>query len=241
MSIDNLHLRSYTTEFCQHKHDFYQWVLPLAGTLELQVGDQSDLLTLNKGALVSYQERHCFYSQTKNLFLVMDVPKDSWLKHIEICPFWEVSPEIQKFLCFGKEYLAANKDSSKSILVNDFLQKLLCTDFLSKVDPIIIKAKNWIDQNYANPLDLKLLAKLCCLSVSQLQRRFKRVIGMCIGHYWRSAKLNKAKFLLQATQLKIETIAITVGYEDLAIFSRSFSKNFNISPSEWRRMQTDCI
>jgi AraC-like DNA-binding protein len=106
--------------------------------------------------------------------------------------------------------------------------------FSPEPDPVVIKAKHWIDVHFTASVDVSRVAKHCYLSISQLQRRFKQVIGCGLAEYWRMKKLHHAKKLLSQKKCSIEAIAFEVGYENLPAFSRRFSKVFDESPSQWR-------
>ena len=72
------------------------------------------------------------------------------------------------------------------------------------------------------------------LSRTQLHRKLKALTGRSTAQYIRIRRLQKAKSLLQNTNLPIGDIADQVGYKDFSHFSRSFSQLFNQTPSETR-------
>lgn len=233
-----INLRTYTSETCTHIHDYYQLVFPVRGELELQVGHQLGSVNSNRAACIIPEEKHRFASHDQNLFIVLDVKvSNTWLNSCKVPCFWEASQAMKDFLPYAVKYLSTkNLDSTSRAILADFFDKLLMQNFLSNRDRVVIEAKNWIDLHFADPLNLKLLAKNCHLSTSQLQRRFRNIMGQSIGEYWRNKRLRQAQVLLIRSGISIETVAITVGYENVAAFSRSFSREFQISPSEFRNM-----
>ena len=52
--------------------------------------------------------------------------------------------------------------------------------------------------------------------------------------YINNLKLEKAKFLLKHTNMKISEICDTIGYSDQFYFSRMFKKSTNLSPANYR-------
>lgn len=233
-----INLRTYTSESCTHVHEYYQLVFPLKGQLELQVGHQLGIVNSNQAAFIMPQEKHCFASNDQNLFIVIDTKiENNWMNNSKIPSFWDLPPTVKEFLPYAKNYLTKkNLDLTSHTILADFFDKLLMQHFLSNDDPAVFKARNWIDLHFADPLNLKIIAKNCHLSCSQLQRRFKRIMGQSMGEYWRSKRLQQAQLLLKNTGISIETVALSVGYENVAAFSRSFSRQFQISPSEFRNM-----
>jgi|688.fasta_scaffold389983_1 AraC-like DNA-binding protein len=238
MNIDSeIKIRTYTQQSCTHTHDYYQWVFPIKGNLELQIGNQLGMVNSNQAALIVPHEKHSFASMDENLFIVLDVKAEKhWMNNINLPSFWSLPSTFKEFLPFALNYLRKNEaDIGSYSIVSDFLQKLLMQQLLN-VDPAVVKARNWIDSHFSAPIHLKTIAKYCCLSSSQLQRRFKQMMGQSIGEYWRRKRLQQAQLLLNNKAISIEMVANTVGYENLAAFSRSFSQQFLKSPSEWRKM-----
>ncbi len=232
----SIQLRQYRAENAAHSHEFYQWVLPIQGSLELEISKKAGYVTHNHAAFIHPGETHCFASLSENEFLVLDAGIDHrWMSSIDIPPFWNLTPALQNYLQFAKTYLAQQTNQGvNEALVRDFLLKLLAQHFLSPFDKKIQRAKNWIDIHFSEPMNIKEVAHVSCLSNSQLQRRFRRALGQSVGEYWRSVRLQQAKLLLKAGIGSIEQIALRVGYESVAAFSRSFSQTYGAPPSKWQ-------
>ncbi|MFT4536901.1 MAG: YesN/AraC family two-component response regulator, partial [Saprospiraceae bacterium] len=75
------------------------------------------------------------------------------------------------------------------------------------------------------------LAIKMSLSESQLNRKIKKLTGKTLSIFIRYVRLQQAKKLLLSTDHNISEIAYSVGFNDPAYFSRTFSKEFNLSPS----------
>ena len=92
-----------------------------------------------------------------------------------------------------------------------------------------------IDSNMENELfDTNHLCRAIAMSRTQLHRKLKALTGEATASYIRSRRLQKAKSLLETTDLPIGEIALQVGYKDFSHFSRSFFKEFLMKPSEIR-------
>lgn len=93
-----------------------------------------------------------------------------------------------------------------------------------------------LDRHLANP-DYSLDA-LCAdlgLSRSQLFRVVKQHTGQPVSRYWRQRRLLKARELLATTDLRVAEIADQTGHDSPQAFSRAFSDEFGLSPSEFRK------
>lgn len=234
MLANHLALRSYPTECCSHTHDFSQLVLPLAGSMALEVGQYSGVVNEHKAVYIAPNERHCFAGSQENLFLVIDIKEKN---HQGFAPhIFDISPSTKKLLQFTHHYLCYNeRDFFTDSLINQLLCHFTVKAGLPELDRVVLNARNWIDGHFAQPVDVCLVARHCHLSISQLQRRFKQTMGCGLAEYWRTKKLQQAKYLLAAGNRSIDAIAFAVGYENLSAFSRRFSQVFGESPSQWRR------
>lgn len=83
---------------------------------------------------------------------------------------------------------------------------------------------------------VSLLASEMCLSLSQLNRRIKAATGLTTTNYVLKVRLNKAKKLLMKSQKPIGEIALDCGFGDFAYFSRSFKKEFGMTPTSFQRL-----
>lgn len=146
-----------------------------------------------------------------------------------------LTASTKKLIQFTHHYLAHNeRDFFTDSLINQLLFHFAASSFSPEPDLVVIRAKQWIDLYFADSVNVNRVAKHCYLSISQLQRRFKQMLGCGIAEYWRMKKLLHAKKLLSQKNCSIEAIAFEVGYENLPAFSRRFSKVFGESPSQWR-------
>ncbi|MCR9288467.1 MAG: ATP-binding protein [Bacteroidetes bacterium] len=105
----------------------------------------------------------------------------------------------------------------------------------SAEDIFLEKAANFIQENLDDAeFGNKELSRQMTMSDSQLNRKIKALTGKTLSLFIRSIRLQKAKFLLQTTNLNVSEIAYDVGFTNPAYFSSSFSKEFGVSPSEFR-------
>lgn len=72
------------------------------------------------------------------------------------------------------------------------------------------------------------------MSRTQLHRKLAALTGKPASHFIRSFRLEKARHLLQTTRMTVAEVAYAVGFKDAMYFSRAFSHEFGMPPSEAR-------
>lgn len=81
------------------------------------------------------------------------------------------------------------------------------------------------------------MARLCGVSVRQLERFFKRTKQETPKHWIHRVRLQRALTLLQKG-LKVKEAAADLGYKSPATFSHIFTKTFGFPPSQGVQYQT---
>lgn len=100
----------------------------------------------------------------------------------------------------------------------------------------ILKAVQYIEENYTKDISLAELARHVNLSESYLSYLFKKETGGGIVNYVSNLRLEMGKKLLKSTNLSVCEIAEKIGYSNVYYFSGAFKKNFGISPTEYQKM-----
>lgn len=85
------------------------------------------------------------------------------------------------------------------------------------------------------------LAIACSLSESQFARCFRQSFGISVHQRLIELRVQHAKDLLSRTKKSIAEIALRSGFYDQAAFTRAFGRIEHISPSRWRRLNTDGV
>ena len=96
----------------------------------------------------------------------------------------------------------------------------------------------YIDTEYKNA-SLTQFAEKENLDIYTLSRIIKRQTGYTFKQLLEERRLEQALFLLKNTDLTIEDIALSIGYENLSFFYRLFSKKHNMTPRQYRLNQTN--
>lgn len=98
------------------------------------------------------------------------------------------------------------------------------------------EVKAYLEENYHQEISLNDLADMVSLNASYLSALFKKETGMTYTEYVMFCRLEKAKELLADTGKSIAEIADAVGYHDTRHFSKLFTRNIGLKPSEYRKL-----
>ena len=108
---------------------------------------------------------------------------------------------------------------------------------LGGIYPSIVQAAQLMEANIEEPLSLKELAQFSGKSQRQLQRLFRRDLGITPAQYYVTVRLHRARELLQQTAMSIMDITVACGFCSCSHFSRSYRALFGHAPSRERRLQ----
>jgi len=94
----------------------------------------------------------------------------------------------------------------------------------------------YIQQNYSESISIEKLAEASHVSVSTLERRFKKHLSKTPLQYLVEIRLENARVMIFETEKNLANIAQESGFVDNSHFTRTYKKHFHISPSEDRKL-----
>ena len=105
------------------------------------------------------------------------------------------------------------------------------TQYSQPVQNVILQ----IDSDIAGDLSLQAHARRIGVNASYLSALFKKETGMTLTDYVNHKRIDFAIYLLNASDLQIQTIAQNCGIPDVNYFTRTFKRIIGITPSQYRR------
>lgn len=102
-------------------------------------------------------------------------------------------------------------------------------------DASVGRALMLLHEHPAAPWTVEKLAEQAGLSRSTLHERFQHLIDQTPMQYLTRWRMQLASSLLRDTAATVLGVALEVGYESEAAFSRAFKREVGISPGAWRR------
>jgi AraC-like DNA-binding protein len=98
----------------------------------------------------------------------------------------------------------------------------------------LLRAKDYADARYAEPLTVADLAAVAGLSPAHFSRLFKATFGESPHQYVLTRRLERAAALLSTTDWTVAAIAMAVGTESVGSFTTSFHRMFGMTPVAYR-------
>lgn len=93
----------------------------------------------------------------------------------------------------------------------------------------------YIEANYHRAISPHDVATALNYSLSYVTHRTRKLMGYSLGDLILQRRLAAARQLLIETSLSVARVALRVGFTDVAYFSRRFSREVGVSPTQWRR------
>lgn len=140
--------------------------------------------------------------------------------------------------CNGKKYWGVGIEediitSSVAALTAAVNQIELIKGVSESKDARMNEIINYMQTNYMI-VTLDELSKAFYLSKPYLSKYIREQTGLTFGENVKKIRMKKAKTLLKNGNMKVESIAETVGYQNVEHFNRLFKKQYGMTPVQYR-------
>jgi transcriptional regulator GlxA family with amidase domain len=99
----------------------------------------------------------------------------------------------------------------------------------------MLRARDAMDRAYAEPLDIRALATVANVSEAHFIRTFRGTFGGTPHRYLQRRRVERAMYLLRATERSVTDVCLDVGFTSLGTFSRSFRDIVGEAPATYRQ------
>jgi transcriptional regulator GlxA family with amidase domain len=96
------------------------------------------------------------------------------------------------------------------------------------------RARDQMDRDYAEPLDIARLARTALMSPGHFSRSFRTAFGQTPYNYLMTRRIERAKVLLRRRELSVADVCCAVGFSSPGSFSSRFTERVGVSPSAYR-------
>ncbi len=108
------------------------------------------------------------------------------------------------------------------------------TDVLAVAHLPTARAINFIFENYAKLIGVEQVGRHSGMSLNALHKNFVEHIGKVPSDFLREVRMNRAKELLEETDLTLDEIAKQTGYSCAMSFYTAFKRIFRVTPGAYR-------
>ncbi len=105
-----------------------------------------------------------------------------------------------------------------------------------KYSPILVKAIDYIEKNYAENFSVTDLSCVCFVSESRLHHIFTEKLGITPIKYRNQIRVERAAHDLRSTSLPIEEISSRHGFNSPTYFRETFKEYSGLTPTSYRRI-----
>lgn len=103
-----------------------------------------------------------------------------------------------------------------------------------QVSALMDSVRAYVQEHLQDDLSLTSIAERVFHNPSYFSKLFKRTMGIGYNEYVTEQRLNKAAALLTTTNMKVNEIALQIGYESPSYFMRVFKRHYKLTPQEFR-------
>lgn len=100
-------------------------------------------------------------------------------------------------------------------------------------------ARDRMDRDYAQPLDVTALARVALMSPGHFTRSFKEAYGETPYGYLMTRRIERAAALLRRGDVSVTDVCLEVGCTSLGSFSSRFTELMGETPSAYRAREHD--
>jgi YesN/AraC family two-component response regulator len=213
---------------------------------------KSVVATVRKGHVIieKNKQKACefFFRNAVDLVLLDHTPDDPCVNLLQVLRFVAPSVPIIIMTAYGSEELAVTAFRNGA---SDYLKKPLHENELSESIQAVLgikersfhrsqtgiqKAIQYINVNYCMPIKLAHVAREAGMSVSCLERAFKRTLSVTYSMYLNKVRIARAiQMLEEGIEFSIGEIAFACGFSNQYHFARMFKKMTQACPREFKK------
>ncbi|WP_075792369.1 helix-turn-helix transcriptional regulator [Massilia putida] len=238
MDVSALHVRSYGADLGADRHDYAQLVLPLGGTVLLDIEGRQDRLDLLRGACVAPGAWHAQRAEGPNESLILDVgagamSHPAWARLLER-PFMTLGPGARKLI----EFMGMMR--AQPALLGGWVPLLLDTLALDAPRPAsrLAALLARVDAEPGLAWTTETMARSAGLSVSRLHALFRTELDTSPHAWLRDIRLSRARAWLTETARPIADIALAAGFSDQSPLTRALRDATGLTPGAYRRARS---
>ena len=238
-----------------HYHNYYELYFLLSGSCKFSVENHIYTIHKNEMLLIPPYLIHgaTDYPQMSHRFIVF-FPVDCLCSefHKNLSLFTKNSfyiPNDPEYVLELMQNIRSEVQSTNTMshqAAHCYLQLLLTyiirndsstqkSTFKSSSLSLVEKMMKYISNNSHNDISVSDLSQEFGFSESYISRLFKNASGIGFKEYVTLQRLKNAEIMLNTTELSIQEISMSCGFNDSNYFSSTFKKHHGMSPTKYRK------
>ena len=235
-----------------HIHNEFELYINLSGDVSFLVGEK--LYNLTRGDVIVARPgeyHHCVYrsdAEHRFFWILFDCNKNSNILDFMQDGFYQnyISPkdELREELinmCYALNggLLSEEEKIYDFFRIFAILKKSIEKPQAqqSKMPQELHEIINYINYHIYEEITVKDIAKALYISLSSLERKFKKTLGITPLEYIRKKKLILASQMLQSGESVLQ-VGSNLGYNDISYFIELFKRYFGCTPHEYKKNNT---
>lgn len=208
----------------------------------LKLGDEEGLAPAVRDIVERNRARNLSYEQMQELFRDMQLTGNRFLAERGTdASQLEQSAEAERLRmladpALGETFRGTVELEQQMILFFQAIAAEVKEQSAPDSGGLALSIEQYIQEHYARDLGLEQIAEQVGVSVKYVSRVFKKKFGVNLGDYLTRLRMDKAKELLEQTDLRMNEVAEQVGIFSRSTFQRVFKKHEGISPNEYRTL-----
>lgn len=238
-----LSFRSYGDERNDDRHAYAQLVLPVGGTLDIDVAGRGCRLDLSTAAFVAPHTIHSQTASGANRFLIIDFDTDAVdgrsVEQLSRQIFLSISPATRRLI----DFVDLSSDERGTI-----------GDLARYWTPLLIDSLMAVPARPQSRLGVLLgrleaapgaawttqeMAKIAGMSVSRLHALFQAELGQSPQAWLADLRLRRVQEWLARSSTSIAELAHRAGYSDQSALTRAMRRATGLTPAAYRRQQQE--
>jgi AraC-like DNA-binding protein len=122
----------------------------------------------------------------------------------------------------------------QDVLCSNYYQLVYSAESENRINTVCV----FLENHFSNKIGLKQVADLIHLTESNFCKFFKKVTGKTFSDYLNEIRITKSCQLLLQSDKTINSIAFECGFETLSYYNRVFMKKKEMTPREFRKINT---
>jgi len=202
----------------------------------LETGDKDDLFhNLDEIFKVIKRNLYCIQALESEISNLLSIGINyASRKNLQ---FFIAENEWVLYSCSEITHAGNNLQDIKKKIVNLFVSLIEepCNTNHPLIYQIVMQAAEIIERDFCRcDMGLQYISSVLLISPAYLSRNFKKIQGITVSKYIMKCRMERAKTMLEQTNMTAAQISEEIGFHDFFYFSKCAKEYFGVSPSQYR-------